>query len=63
MGIDTIFFMIAIKCKDMVKRSVFGNGGTHLHILLVRKPCGYCEAGLIIILDPQNLGLDTLFLQ
>ena len=51
-------------CRDMVKgRVFFANGGTNLHILHVRNTCGNYETGLILMLDPQNLCLHTLFLQ
>jgi hypothetical protein len=48
----------------MVKNIFFGNGGSNLLILHVKDTCGrHFKTGLIMIFDPQNMGLETMFFQ
>jgi hypothetical protein len=47
----------------LVKNRFFGNGGTNLNILHVKDTCGHFKTGLIMIFDPQNMGLETIFFQ
>ena len=47
----------------MAKNRFFGNGETNLHIVHVKDTCDHFETGLIVILDPQNMGLDAFIFQ
>ena len=44
----------------MAKNRVFANGGANLHIIHVKNTCKHFRIGLIIFLDPKNMGLDAL---
>jgi hypothetical protein len=41
----------------------WSNGGTNLHILHVKDTYGHFKTGLIMMFDPQNMGLETIFVQ
>lgn len=47
----------------MVKHRFFGNGVTNLHISNAKDTCGHLKTGLIMIFDPQNMGLETILFQ
>ncbi len=47
----------------MVENTLFGNGGTNLHITMLHKVSDHVSFSVSVMFDPQNMGVDTGIMQ